>query len=765
MKKISLNGEWSLYFYDREKMSIMDPDVLKVSDIQKVTAIVPGDTYLDLSRAGILPADLFKGMNIRETELYENYDWWYEKEFDFEGEIPEKITLDFGGVDCLAEYYLNGELFGTSENMFMAQSFDVTDYLKPGKNLLQIKLSSVINAAYNGSYDNAFYESAAFWGHCLDASNIRKPPHSYGWDIMCRCVTYGLWKDVELVVHDRYEFVQTYVVTEELNRDKNYAEMRLMYELSMPIKHRDDNCEIEISGSCGDSKFYAKKWSCYKTGDVTFGIGNAKLWWPHGYGEPNLYNAKIRYLVNGECVAEKDVSFGVRTARLDMTEITDGKNGRFCFVVNGVDILALGTNWVPLDAFHSRDIERVDKAMEMAHDLECNIIRCWGGNVYESDRFYELCDKYGIMVWQDFGMACAHYPMTSDFCERIRAEVKWVVQTRRQHPCIVLWAGDNEVDQMLNHHKLGIDPQTNKVTREYIPDEIRRHDCARSYIPSSPFVPTSLFKTRDDLRFAPENHIWGPRDYFKSKFYTTNNAHFISECGYHGCPGRKSVEKFIDADSVWKYPNEQWILHSSEQHGRPDRCMLMEKQVRQFFGMVPDDLDNFAIASQISQAEADKFFIERMRCGKPTKSGVIWWNLVDGWPEFSDAIVDYYYEKKLAYDYIKVSQKPVCLMFDEIDNWGITLVADNNTLSTVSGTYEVLDGETDEVLAKGGFRISPNANTRLCKLNFMYSEKKLFLIKWKTENGEEGQNHYLAGLPPFDFEKVKNMIPKITGKN
>lgn len=760
MKKISLNGEWKLYYYDRTKRNVIDPDELRCGSVPCVKAKVPGDVHLDLCEAGVLPKDIFKGMNIRETELYESYDWWYEKEFTL-SDIPtdKKITLKFEAVDCLAEYYLNGELIGTSDNAFIPHEFDVTEVIAE-KNILQVKLSSVIFDAYNSDYDCALFEIAGYWPQHLESTNYRKAASAYGWDILGRCVTYGIWRDVNIVYHDEYEIRESYIVTEKL--DGSYAGMRFMYHLDMPVLHRDTNVVVELCAKCGDSEIKVSQKVGYKVGSIKFGINNPKLWWPHGYGDANIYDTTINVYVDGVLSASLDTAFGVRTVKLDRTDVTDGIDGKFCFIINGVEIMAMGTNWVPLDIFHSRDIERVDKALEMAADLQCNIIRCWGGNVYESQRFYELCDKYGIMVWQDFGMGCMHYPMLDDFRERLAREVKSVVVSLRQHPCIILWAGDNEVDSAITSNGCGVDPQTYIVTREFIPRELRRHDCSRPYLASSPYVSTALFEKHNSHKYAPEYHAWGPRDYFKSRYYTENGAHFISECGYHGCPARVSIEKFIDEDKVWPYTNnEQWILHSSDQHGRDDRVMLMEKQIRQLFGDVPTDLDNYALASQISQAEAKKFFIERIRCGKPTKSGIIWWNLLDGWPQMSDAIVDYYFEKKLAYSYIKNTQKPVVLMFSEIDNWGITLVADNNTLRPVRGTYEVTDAESGEVLFSGSFGVGPNANCRIRKYEFMYSDKRMFFIRWKLDDGTAGFNHYLAGMPPFNFDDYKKFIPEI----
>ena len=762
MKKITLNGDWKLYYYDKLQRNVIDPDELRVGDIPFVEAKVPGDVHLDLSRAGILPADLFKGMNLRETELFETYDWWYEKEFTL-ADIPagKKITLKFDAVDCLAEYYLNGELIGTSENAFIPHEFDVTNVIGE-KNILQVKLSSVIVDAYESTYDSALFEIAGYWDQPIEHTNYRKAASGYGWDILGRCITYGIWRDVNIIYHDEYEIRESFIVTEKLNDTRTFANMRFMFHLDMPVKTRDKNIVIELSAKCGTSEFTVSKKIRYKVGFIQFGVSNPKLWWPHRYGDANIYDAVIKLYVDGELVCEQSTNFGIRTVVLDRTDVTDGTDGRFCFVVNGVDIMALGTNWVPLDIFHSRDLERVDRALEMAADLQCNIIRCWGGNVYESQRFYDLCDKYGIMIWQDFGMGCMHYPMTEDFKERISAEVKSVVCSLRQHPCIVLWAGDNEVDSAITSNGCNIDPDSYRVTREFIPQELRRHDCSRPYLASSPYISSELSKKHNNHKYAPEYHAWGPRDYFKSSYYTENGAHFISECGYHGCPARVSIEKFIDSDKVWPYTNnEQWVLHSSDQKENDARVMLMEKQIRQLFGKVPDNLDDYALASQFSQAEAKKFFIERIRCGKPTKSGIIWWNLLDGWPQMSDAIVDYYFEKKLAYDFIKNSQKPVALMFSEIDNWGITLVADNNTLNSVSGSYEVTDAESGEILMSGRFSVGANANIKIRKFNFMYSDKKMFFIRWKLDDGTEGFNHYMAGFPPFDFDNYRKFIPEI----
>jgi beta-mannosidase len=185
--------------------------------------------------------------------------------------------------------------------------------------------------------------------------------------------------------------------------------------------------------------------------------------------------------------------------------------------------------------------------------------------------------------------------------------------------------------------------------------------------------------------------------------------------------------------------------------------MLMEKQVAQLFGEVPQMPEEYILASQISQAEAKKYFIERVRVGRPHKTGIIWWNLLDGWPEMSDAVVDYYYEKKLAYHYIKRSQAPFAIIFDEIKNWNHPIYACNDTLCDLSGRFSVRDAETGEVLLERDFFAPANTSTEIARMPILYSEQRFLIIEWEA-NGEKGRNHYLSGYPAISFARYKSFL-------
>jgi beta-mannosidase len=266
----------------------------------------------------------------------------------------------------------------------------------------------------------------------------------------------------------------------------------------------------------------------------------------------------------------------------------------------------------------------------------------------------------------------------------------------------------------------GMNTDQNRITREVLTQVTFRCDQYRPYLASSPYLSNEVVKNRN-IGLASENHLWGTRDYYKSSYYTQSNCHFVSEIGYHGCPNLSSIKRFIDKEHLWSWNNNrQWATHCTdpiEKGGSYSyRVQLMANQIKEMFGVSPDNIEDFIIASQISQAEAKKFFIELTRTEKWRRTGIIWWNMIDGWPEFSDAVVDYYFGKKLAYHYIKRVQQPVCLMMKELFNWHLTVVAGNDSNRDAAGHYKVWDADTGEVMLQGVFNTKANENVELGKI-------------------------------------------------
>jgi beta-mannosidase len=752
---ISLDGKWKLFYFPQGKFQITHPDQLKTQGLTWIEASVPGNVELDLSRKGELPADLVYGDNIRKLKPYELYEWWYQREFPTPSGIAgRRVELRFRGVDCLATYWLNGKELGETSNALIEQHFDVTGKLNSsGPNTLTVRLKSpVIEAAskqYEPSYTITLPTNAEqVW--------IRKAPHSFGWNIMPRAVSAGLWRPVELIVHSKHEITDMYFPTFSL--DSGQATLAVSYQLTTDLALLPQ-LRLRVQGRCGESTFTYNHKVEFTAGRFRVEVQKPMLWWPRGYGDPNLYKVTTQLLQNDKVLASREDTVGIRKVELIRTETTSiEKPGQFLFKVNGVPILVKGSNWVPADAFHSRDAARYEKILALVADLGCNMLRCWGGNVYEDDAFFDICDRNGIMVWQDFAMACAIYPQTPEFLEVMRQEAVSVVRKLKNHPSLALWSGDNEVDMF--YLQSGLDPAHNKITREVLPQVVFQCDPYRPYLPSSPYMSPEVIAT-GQLKLMPEDHLWGPRDYFKSRFYTEHTAHFVSEIGYDGCPGLSSLKRFLDAEHLWPWQdNPWWALHSTDMNLDPYENRMLANEEKELFGVTPDKLEDFILSTQITQAEAKKFFIEMTRLNKWRSTGVIWWNVMDGWPQLSDAIVDYYFNKKLAYYYIRRVQQPVCVMVDEPQDWHCRVVVGNDSREDASGHYRVWDADSGETLLEGDYASKANENLEVGKIPAFHSGKRLFLIEW-TANGKRYANHYLQGMPPFSLVQYKIWLPKI----
>jgi beta-mannosidase len=388
------------------------------------------------------------------------------------------------------------------------------------------------------------------------------------------------------------------------------------------------------------------------------------------------------------------------------------------------------------------------------------------------------------MVWQDFTMGCTTYPQSNEFSETIRKEAKKAIVRLRNHPCIALWAGNNENDVSLEwgEDQINIDPNTDVISRQVLPLAVREWDPKTPYLPSSPFISSEVFNVEKKINsnLSPEMHLWGPRGFYKAPFYTENSAKFVSEIGYHGCPNLESLEKMMDTDFVYPWTNtdktsgkflsgneitslvwnRQWQCKATMTHPASEvnsqRNHLMTNQINCVFGEVPTDLNQFITASQIVQAEAMKYFIEFWRMNKGDRNGILWWNLRDGWPIISDAIVDYYGGKKLAYHFIKQVQTDVCVMIGDAVSGKHPVVAVNDTRDDKKVEIYITDKESKRNIWSGEILIKANGKQNLVNLPKPQGAQ-LWLIEYETD-GKVFKNHYLAYTPPLDFNKFSSWL-------
>lgn len=492
-------------------------------------------------------------------------------------------------------------------------------------------------------------------------------------------------------------------------------------------------------------------------------------WWPRGMGDPALYDAKIELVAeDGAVLAENVTRIGFRTVKLVRDDYRSAERpGEFLFVVNGEPCYIRGSNWVPLDAFHGRDGERMAETLEMFRDLNCNMIRVWGGGVYEPDAFFDWCDANGVMVWQDFMTGCSVFPQTDEYAKAFEAEVRSVVKRFRNRASLVLWSGNNENDIAIrwgNPPEFLRDPNLDRLSRQVIPSVLFDLDVSRPYLPSSPYVSPDVAagKARPS-----EDHLWGERAYYKVPFYTNAVCRFASEMGYHGCPNRASLERMMSKGCVYPWAevtgtdpwtdyhwNDEWQFKASNPFLDPNlylskRNSLMTNQVKLMFGAVPTDLDDFIAASQIVQSEAMKTFIELFRSQKfKGKNGLIWWNVRDGWPQISDAVVDYYGGKKRAYHAIREVQRDQLVMVRD-DHRAIAV---NDTLKSVSGKVRITNKADGAVVLEKAYEVPANGTKEIGDVS--WSGQGLLVIEYE-QGGQKSSNWFLYGEIPFDFRKVR----------
>lgn len=773
---ISLNGAWKLKYFPQSNNIVMTPRQAEVVDGYVIDAMVPGNVELDLLAAGVIE-DPMIGNNVYDLRKYEGYQWCYSRSFvSPETTECQRVVLTFEGLDTFAEIYVNGKHAGSTDNMLISHSFDITGLLnKAGTNELDVIIrSSVLEVQ---KYALGVLSIGNFANE--ESTYARRAPHTYGWDIMPRLVSAGIWRGVMLKVENQVRIEDTNWITAEIDKENKTAQLYLQLQTAMPFD-RFDKVKAIVSLSRSGKKVHESSHLMHRFAEfIHIGLTDVDFWWPRGYGEPALYDAEVSLVdvATGEVLSYDSERIGIRTVALDMKDVNlPDSPGQFRFIINGVPVFAKGTNWVPLDALHSRDIMHLDKAVDLMVEMNCNIVRCWGGNVYEDTRFFDLCDENGIMVWQDFSMGCNIYSQRDDFARAVEKEAVSVVRKFRSHPSLILWSGNNENDQVVVHGRLKsfrLNPNMDRVSREVLPRVVFEFDPTRPYLASSPYYSPRVYQAGGTDNVLPENHLWGPRGYYKDDFYVKADNQFVSEIGYHGCPNRESLERMFTKDCVYPWIdgkpgmwNDEWqtkairIYNDKFQGGRND---LMTNQVKILFGKVPEKLDDFIFASQSVQAEAMKFFVEFWRGDRPARNGIIWWNIRDGWPILSDAITDYYGGKKMAFHFLKNVHHDVCVFVNDPVDGTYKLKVSNDTMKDVPVKITVKDVESGKVLYSGEAMSLANTSVKIASIPEQDGQG-LLVINYEI-GSEKYFNHYLYGRPPFDLQDYKAWIKKVFKNN
>ncbi|MBT6711435.1 MAG: glycoside hydrolase family 2, partial [Candidatus Marinimicrobia bacterium] len=369
---------WQLYFGLQDENAPSSPDDLSKGSFQIIPAIVPGNVEIDLEKADIIKNPMI-GNNVYELRKFETYQWWYRCQFKKpEVLINHEINLCFDGIDCVADIWLNNEKIGSTENMFVEHNFDVTELLKTDNELYVCIHSPILEGRkYQREFFGVRYD--ALGGESV---NIRKAAHSYGWDILPRLVSAGIWKDVKLEIIPPTHFKAVYWATNTVSVEDKTASIYVDWEFATERLNIDDlvlNVKLESDSGIVFNKDYKIYSTVFRT--RLNDLKNIDLWWPRGYGDSSLYNATLTILDgDGKVITEDKQKIGIRTVTLDRTDITTKEEpGEFVFIINNEKIFVKGTNWVALDALHSRDKDHIKPCVDMMIDLNCNMIRMWGG--------------------------------------------------------------------------------------------------------------------------------------------------------------------------------------------------------------------------------------------------------------------------------------------------------------------------------------------------------------------------------------------------
>ncbi|MFW5786680.1 MAG: glycoside hydrolase family 2 protein, partial [Halanaerobiales bacterium] len=530
MKKLSLNGKWRLKQSDESNF---------------INAEVPGCVHTDLIKAGEIDDPFYRNNEEKFMWIGES-NWDYSRKFIVDSEFlnAKKLFIIAKGIDTLADIYINDKKVAFTNNMYRKWEFEVKNYLRKGEN--EIKISFYSPLAYLRKKDKEFFLPA--WGvgdyRLHGAGWLRKQPSNFGWDWGPMLVTMGIWKDIELIALDKARIEE--VKIEQYHQESGSVKLNIDLVCEKVVT---ENLIVELDFSLNEEVKYYNKFEIEgEKAKIAFEVDEPELWWPNGMGEQPLYDLKISISEsNGQKLDSDHKKIGLR--ELELVTEDDQWGQSFKFRANGKDFFAKGANWIPADAFVSR-VKTKDyyRLLKSAAAANMNMLRVWGGGLYESDDFYEICDDLGLTVWQDFIFACGTYPgFDKDFMENVKVEAEENVKRIRHHASLALWCGNNEIEQGIaadewdcEKVKMSWDDYK-KLFDKLLPEIVAEHDPQTDYWPGSPHSPKGDRNDFNNPHWG-DAHLWevwhGKKPF---EWYRNCNHRFNSEFGFQSFPEPKTV--------------------------------------------------------------------------------------------------------------------------------------------------------------------------------------------------------------------------------
>ncbi|WP_269523046.1 beta-mannosidase [Coraliomargarita parva] len=587
-------------------------------------AEVPGCVHTDLLQHGLIP-EPFWGRNELELQYLEDLDWTYRLEFEADPALfgEDFLELVAEGLDTVATVTLNGVVLGQEENMYIEHRYAVKEHLREGSNQLEITFQSP------NTYIDAHWDGEPLMEMCQlkpGRSRIRKAAYSFGWDWGPRFPTSGIWRPIRLEAWSRDRLESVRMVQQHADGQvKLTFEPRLVNQSSAELKGTVSLAGEVVAEVIGNEAV----------------IENPQLWWPNGYGEQPLYEVSLECVdTDAVVLGTWEKRIGLRTIKLDMHPDEWGEC--FQFLVNGKPIFAKGANWIPADAFPNRvERERYDNILTSAVEANMNMIRIWGGGIYEFEDFYDLCDEKGLLVWQDFMFACSLFRGDQPFLDSVRVEASQAVKRLAHRACLALWCGNNECEQ--KHVEL---METEERMQSYealfyklLPEVVEELDGVTDYWPSSPHNPDGYQYGKDNPRAGDTHHwaVWHSRK--PVKIYEEEVYRFYSEFGMQSFSSPEVAATFCNPEDMNIFGPVMENHQKNGSGGTSGNLVVFDYMARMY--RFPKDYRATAYISQLNQAYCMKVAIEHMRRNQPRCMGALYWQLNDCWPVSSWSSVEF----------------------------------------------------------------------------------------------------------------------------
>lgn len=730
MKKIELTNDWEFKLFNKNNSNI---DKLNIDTEKWYKATVPGTIHTDLLTNQIIE-DPFNSDNEKRISWIAECDWIYLKEFTFDKLANVEYQLVFDGLDTIAEIYLNNNIIGNTNNMFVQYKFEIAKYLNNGKNTLKVVLISPNKYSIAEENNHSKLQVALKSNRVY----IRKAQYSFGWDWGPEFTTSGIWKDVYIVRKPKAEIESITFNTISINENEAEVEIKVILEnaiqdellLNIKLSNREQITEksILVKG---------------KENLIRLSVQNPKLWYPNGEGKQELYELTCQLCNKKDKIYNEQTKIvGIRIIELVLKkdDVPD-----FSIKVNGQAVFCKGVDWIPADSFLPRvTSEKYLDLLTKAKDANMNMVRVWGGGIYENDIFYENCDKLGLLVWQDFMFACGAYPEHESIIENIKNEVTQNVKRLQHHPSIAIWCGnnENEWDWHKNQKKPINELPGYKIYNSVIPNILKAIDSKANYWQSSPFG----YDEDPNSTNSGNTHQWDIWSFWKDYTEVKNDESlFVSEFGFQGPANIDTFNKCIPEKNR-KAQDPIFEFHNKQVEGPERLFKFMSAHLP-----IKTNWEDFIYLAQLNQGFALKTCLEHWRTNVRTNGSLIW-QLNDVWPVTSWSLIDSDSLPKMSYHFVKniFSQQ---ITYFSTENNDVILSLQNQSKDKFIGSIKsfFIDTETGNVIQEIEISLNIEENSKHKIDSFSstqyINDKTILFAELYSESGELINSNYYKTLP------------------